>query len=417
MGSPKKRSRTASSSSAAAVVNAVAEEIAERKAYQLHDSSCNEVHMEGKRRLFYPQSFGARDLRLMEVPADLLSTIMSGQNLKIVGDTSKTDAVLCSDDRTYSIRKVETSNQIYLVPPSSSSDFPLECGINEYYEIKPIAGHISRIKELLETHQYEGEENEGSKDVNLFLSREQLWQQVQASDQEMESALLRLGVVHLRGYMRMLSPTAAAAISRDLLDTAIVGGWDMNNVSENVCMDAMPGIDSVLLRYVLSTLGKLKDSSDGSDSTSTSIWELESDKVARKTAHMLFSNREGLTGSNVDDLWPVSDFLLEWGARTPGLAKNSESLLAGIAIVIHNETAKSADKKAAYRYAPAEKVMLLNTPQERLKKLFSIKSKFELPELEPYLKDLVGGAGMSKSITELLLLHARLVDGKYYMSR
>jgi len=364
-----------------------------------------------KRRIVFPETFDTRDLRLMEIPNDLLETIMKGGEVKIVGDTSKTDAVLCSSECTYSIRKVETSNQIYLVPPSATGAFQLEAGINEYYEIKPIAGRISSIKDLLQSHQYEGVDEEIHKDKGLFLTRDELWDRIQASDSEMNAALEALGVVPLGGYLRMISPPAANAVCRDLLDSAIVGSWDLSCLQEPDILAAMPGTDTVLLSHVLSKLGAKNTAS----SSGAAVWTLDAEKVARKTAHMVFENRE--SGGNVNDPWPVQDFIGEWGARTPGLKKNPESLLAGIAIVIRDEAHRTVEKKTCFRYMPAEQVKLASTIQERLKSLFAIKPKYELEELVPYVNDLAGGAGQPKSHVELLIAHSRLVDAKYYMSK
>ena len=372
-------------------------------AVQLHQSESV-----GKCRIMFPDAFGSRDLRLIEVPDDLLAAITKGGDLKIVGDESKADAVLCSATSTYSLRKVETSNQIYLVAPSSSKDFLLECSIRDYYEVKPMAGRIGGIKDLLQNHQYEGLEREASKDKSLFLTQNALWKNTQASDTEMETALHALGVVQLEGFMRMISPKAANEVCRELLDTAIVSSWDLSRIVLSQCHAAMPSADRVILHHVLNSLGTT-DPSDASGET----WVLDSDKVAKKTAHMLFEHRE--SGGNVYDLWPVQDFLLEWGARTPGLKKNPEELLNGIAIIVRDEASKAADKKAAFRYVPAAQVCLMSLAADRLKYLFTIKSKYELEELKPYLGDLVGGAGQAKSLAELLLANTRLVEGRYYM--
>ena len=47
--------------------------------------------------------------------------------------------------------------------------------------------------------------------------------------------------------------------------------------------------------------------------------------------------------------------------------------------------------------------------------LYSINSRFELAELAPYVADLVTGKVGAKSVAELLLANARLVDKIYYM--
>ena len=54
--------------------------------------------------------------------------------------------------------------------------------------------------------------------------------------------------------------------------------------------------------------------------------------------------------------------------------------------------------------------------QERVKELFVARSKFQLNELHPYLSRYVGGDGQPKTVTEILLAHARIVDG-YYMPK
>ena len=50
-----------------------------------------------------------RKLRLIEVPAEVLVNVQAGESLSIIGEGT-TEVVLCSKDRTYSIKKVETSN-------------------------------------------------------------------------------------------------------------------------------------------------------------------------------------------------------------------------------------------------------------------------------------------------------------------
>lgn len=391
MTSPKKRARSSSSS----------------ESKHLYNPSGNGQ----KRRLFFPGTFGSRDLRLVEVPPDMIDIISSGQNLKIVGDPSKGDTVLCSEDRTFSLRKVETSNHIFLVPPSSDHEFQLECSINEYYEIKPVAGKIGRIRSLLETHVYTGEsgEAENAKHRHSFLTRAQLWAEIQASDAEMEVSLRALGVVELDGFMRMLSPEAVSAVSRDLLDTAMVSDWDLSNLDESDCATAMPDTDRVLLRHVLGALGKFSET--------TNSWVLDQGKVARKTAHMLFESRQAETNSR-GDAWPVQDFLLEWGARNPGTGQVRAELLLGIAVLIRDSSIKNEERREVYKYAPAESITLLSSCRDRLDKLFAIKPKFPKDQLEPYLGDLVGGTGQPKSMDELLLANARFVQSEnVYMQK
>lgn len=41
-------------------------------------------------------------------------------------------------------------------------------------------------------------------------------------------------------------------------------------------------------------------------------------------------------------------------------------------------------------------------------------AQFTFAELEGYFTDMVGGTGQPKSVVELLLLHATLLDGVYH---
>jgi hypothetical protein len=53
--------------------------------------------------------------------------------------------------------------------------------------------------------------------------------------------------------------------------------------------------------------------------------------------------------------------------------------------------------------------------QPRFQQLFELRSKYSLNEIEPYLKDLFGHSNQPKTIHELLLAHALLIDGFYYL--
>jgi hypothetical protein len=265
----------------------------------------------------------------------------------------------------------------------------------------------------------------------------------------------------MNGYMRMLSPISISAISRDLLDTATINDWNLNNLDEKIVINEMKSTDVMLLRYVLTTLGSSSSSSKKLTSTSTDadadavFWELDFNKVAKKTAHMLFENKMnddrikaissgGVgsgsgSGNEVICTWNVEDFIAEWGVFTPNVGNGTvnKELLKGITILIDsnsnsnsNGNGNEKDKKLRgssslttrgggdlYAYAPATNITLLNTIQQRLTQLFLIKKKYLLDEFEPYVHDLVTGKIGAKSIADLLLSNTRLVDKLYYMEK
>lgn len=62
--------------------------------------------------------------------------LKEGDSLTLIGEGGE-DAVLCSSKTTYAIKKVEMSNEIYLVSafPSEKSDFTIEAAASHYYEV------------------------------------------------------------------------------------------------------------------------------------------------------------------------------------------------------------------------------------------------------------------------------------------
>ena len=111
--------------------------------------------------------------------------------------------MLCTGEKTYSVKKVETSNAVFLVPPSTSAknEFELVSAVQDYYESKPIEARTDKIASILKDSLYEGETADAESmdtETTVLLSRHELEQQVQASAAELDAALDVLGVVEVR---------------------------------------------------------------------------------------------------------------------------------------------------------------------------------------------------------------------------
>lgn len=64
---------------------------------------------------------------------------MQSGGARIIGDTNN-DAVLCTGDKTYEIKKVETSNAVCMVPSiphGAPSVFCIESIKNDFFEVRP----------------------------------------------------------------------------------------------------------------------------------------------------------------------------------------------------------------------------------------------------------------------------------------
>ena len=349
---------------------------------------------EGPCTLFFAPSFGKRDLRLFEVPEEVLQRVLEGQELQLIGELNK-DAVLCTSNKTYAMKKVETSNQMYLLESSETSVFPLTSRTSDYYEIKPTAPRLEQIEALLLPTQYNGaeDEQENPPDPSLLLGRAELISRVQASREELQAALRSLGVVELDGKMRLVSKAAVGEVARNLLDTIMENGWALSQLYiGDGCSQAM-GVDPVLLSFVLSTLGT---QSPGE----IEKWDLSTDAVARVSAHGLFLAHTAASSKP----WELQDFLLTWAARTPGIEAPDAALLAGICVKL----TRTDSPEVHLHYCPVD--TLGPEASLRLAALFSIKPKFSVEELEPYLAEFATGGN---TVTDIALAHARLVDGLY----
>ena len=72
------------------------------------------------------------NIRYFELPD--IKTVNNIINWALIGTDSE-DVVVCSDTVTYSIKKVEMSSDVYLLPPANDNHFEVTGSANSYYEV------------------------------------------------------------------------------------------------------------------------------------------------------------------------------------------------------------------------------------------------------------------------------------------
>lgn len=102
--------------------------------------------------------------------------------------------------------------------------------------------------------------------------------------------------------------------------------------------------------------------------------------------------------------------MLMWSMRTPGIVNPNEELLEGVAL--KEEVYANGSPVLHYRYLSVDDLPI--EAKLRFAHLFQVKNRYKLKELEPYCLDLIGGVGQPKSLAELALQHARLIDDYYF---
>lgn len=106
------------------------------------------------------------NFRLLELPPDLLKLIESGENppltWAIKGNPTE-DAVLCTNDKTYSIRSVSLSNSILVATPGEEQDqVVIRDTSHELLQVAPIVPKVHRLTGLLRGREYD----EGREDLD-----------------------------------------------------------------------------------------------------------------------------------------------------------------------------------------------------------------------------------------------------------
>ena len=263
----------------------------------------------GTSSVIFSLDFAVRDVRLIEVNEDFLKQLSDQQPLKIIGpmevstDGGVSDAVLTSLDKTFSIKKVETSNAVYLIGPSHTDKYTVQSASQDYYELKCIPPRLDKIKELCpEYNGIDAKSNDNLHDSRL-LSYSELRNQIQASDVEFAAALFNFAVVNLRGKMRLLSKVAIRESTRHLVFTIMEQSWKLQHIVEDLCVRHIPEMDPVLLNFSLKSLGE-KRNIDGTEGVGGAYWTLDQDKISRATAHIQFNRQSDPTAVNIQ-LFPL----------------------------------------------------------------------------------------------------------------
>ena len=206
--------------------------------------------------------------------------------VRIVGSEDN-DAVLCTPNKTYEIKKVETSNAVCIVPPiahDTEDVFDIVTIKNDFFELKPIAARLDKLKSLLKASEYRGQLEEKRIRESDLLTFHNLEEQVQASSSELRAAVSSLGAIEFNGFIRIIPVDILRDYIKQLLDVILENGWSLTSVSVNHFKEKMPDIDPLLLSQALGSLGCA--SPENSD-----LWELDEKLVAGWSAEIIMSSR------------------------------------------------------------------------------------------------------------------------------
>lgn len=343
---------------------------------------------------------GDETLILLQLPSGV--DLESLSKAQIIGD-SRASVVL--PGRSFHLNRVETSNALVLIPPSTErprkklkttrkDDQELEVvqtkllgggGTGAFFlELRETKLDVMKLKTLLQSHElnpygdnhtlWSGGRTAASLALELQVSEAQVLNCLQSSNEDDQTFA---SVICVSGNYGVLAEEAlsetqveiVAALSEvdEFGDYAVNGIYPKAMVKEVTARmsdeEAYPELESVLHH----TLDRMK----GEKESDNDKIVLDFNQVARCVVHQLFRQPE----------WQESELLREWQARVPGVGDAytvSTALLEGIAL-LHSDT--------TWKYFPVAQ-MSSNTVEERLDQCFKFQETWTRGQLQVYLQSL-----------------------------
>jgi hypothetical protein len=164
------------------------------------------------------------------------------------------DAVLVTQDRTFAVRKGETSNAQLLVPTPTDAlvrrgdsehqdqgtgPCCVVANVMEHYELFPTGPRLRLLPQLLARRPYEGPDFDAEEDMDtsapIRLTRAELEARFQASPNEISAELSRLGALEVDGKFCLMGSRYESNLMTHFFADATVNQWDLNAIRPSSC--------------------------------------------------------------------------------------------------------------------------------------------------------------------------------------
>nr|XP_043627028.1 sister chromatid cohesion protein DCC1 [Erigeron canadensis] len=334
----------------------------------------------------YHPLFGPHeDLLLLELDEKLLPDVIN-QRVSLRGQPDE-DAVFCTQSKTYAIKFVGTSNSVFLVPPADQytvNDNPEDCNENASgsdaphasvlklapgtMELVEVAPKIDKLKSLISENPYKFDEDCEMYDTGLY-QWDDLTDRVQASDEELRSALRTLSAVEINGYWRIVDEKYMDQILNTLINNSLINEWSLSALIEEEVVESLvnDGFSSVIAHHCLEVYGCKRD---GSEEGGNNVWELDTRRVCVHFARRI------LGGGKMK----IESFMEEWSEKVPRGVMVSVDMLEGEVLI-----EKLGIQSWVYAFSVSS---LPSDPANRFSRLFLERPKWDWKDLHPYIRDL-----------------------------
>lgn len=361
------------------------------------------------------ENYAHEEVELLEIDEDLIPQVVRSDGTIRFKGLADDPAVVCTRERTYAVTRVETSNELVLVGPpigdGEEEEAAAEAADGErrratarakatsHLDLTEIAPRLGRLREMMAACAYRGDEDAMEDDAGASGGRghafEALEERVQASELEILRCLEdELVAIEIDGLWRGVDPEYRLHALAMLAVSASGNGWDLRALLESAVVEAMTR-DGFAPQMAVNTLKAF-----ASPNADGATWALDEERVCRATAERVLRDGVGLKK------WRLVDMMDAWRTKMSETGLDQievrEEYLAGLALVERPENATEAFVQTLIaKDLPTE-------PAERFAALWTVKPRWTMAELEPYLK---GQARPGQTIESQLLKFCRVIQG------
>ncbi|EPQ57498.1 hypothetical protein GLOTRDRAFT_39106 [Gloeophyllum trabeum ATCC 11539] len=372
----------------------------------------------------------AGTFKLLELPPDLLKLVEAyiegnaSLNLSVKGGAEE-DAVLCTDEKTYTMRSVVLSNSVLVLTPAPEAGegmgdkVVIQDELHDIIELVPSLPKLHKLKGILRGLEYdEGYEDEEMMDEDEEFDNTQTGtfsyadaMHLQASEGELRRGLRDMRILDIGGRLRPIAPSYLNTILELILNHLVSHSLHHDAVPVDELSAAMKDeheVDRQVTTQVLLWFGTVKDGK----------WEMNAEEVIKQIGL-------GILRPHKDAPIAEQEFLEKWKSAVGDTFESYISLklleVCTSARTSHSGNYLSSMSRdtfpavLALTYFPSSS--LPTDPAARFTDLFLTRPKWKAEDIAPYLADV---AVDSKERDKLLLKYARATkdaEGMWYTAR
>ena len=172
-----------------------------------------------------------------------------------VKGAAEEEAVLCTSDRTYTLRLAESSNMLLLVPGATfgtdGEKLSIAASAQEHFELVRAAPRTDRVRVMVSAAPYAGGAPLDAASAAQPPTFAQLESAAQCSRAELHAALMRSRAMEINGRYTILEPKYEQDIVDSVLNVLVEQEWPLDAVPVAACVAELSSYDAAAVRHGL----------------------------------------------------------------------------------------------------------------------------------------------------------------------